>query len=235
MTRRWTPSSSLHTVLLRGDTSLPLFEWACWTTKFKIQGITTPTWPPVQHVPIFSKWSIGIPQSAWHPQRDLRMPWSAGTDKGCIPSLLLNTWYSPAVLSALRATAEARFLFHLLAPEHPSRGLTVTWAQPAEFCTFCMSESCWHYATIQERFRTLDINVAQGWTYLKSKLPSATIECKLNLVPGNYNLIIHLYYSKTSNSRNSIPSKILRFPFCSDSKMKFKVSYSNEVLSPNWF
>lgn len=81
----------------------------------------------------------------------------------CIPSLLLKV-DSPAVLSALCATAKARVLFHLPAPGHSSRAPPVTWAQSAEFCTHCMSESCWHHTTIQEPFPTLGSETARsGW------------------------------------------------------------------------
>lgn len=41
--------------------------------KYKVQNTRyhNPTWPPVQHTSVFSKWSAGLPQSAWHPEGDL--------------------------------------------------------------------------------------------------------------------------------------------------------------------
>lgn len=70
MTRRWTLSSSLHTMLSQGDISLTLFEWACWSSKYKVP---QPLRDHQCNTLIFSKRSVGLPLNSLTPKWT-RMP-----------------------------------------------------------------------------------------------------------------------------------------------------------------
>lgn len=91
-----------------------------------------------------------------------QQPWSTSRDTKAV--FLHCCWTLDTVLLCslictlqLRPDSSSTFLV----PGHPRWVLAVTWTQPAYFYTFCVSESCWHYATIQGSFPTWDGNDAQ--------------------------------------------------------------------------